>query len=793
MSSAAYARSLGLTLVSAATTWAALTAWRGFVTYPSAYLLAAGGLALVLALIGALPLPRRTLVPLEVLACLVAVAWVSSGPALPFHGHSPLPVLGRALRAVDTYAVPLDHAQPSITPLLVLGAAAALFLVQWLAVHLGRPPVAGLVLLAVFALPAGFEEAGSPVGSSLGSFVAAAAGFLALLVLDARDHRRRWGRPSGQASGLAGRLAGRLAGGLAGGDTAGRPLGLLASAAPAGVAAIAVAVLVAGILPLPRGGLLGSGGGGQGRVTIHRPVVDMRRDLERGDDIPLVDLTTDEPDPSYLRIAVLNRFTGLEWSSGDRSVSPLHRADGPVPLPPGLSSDVPRTAYEVKVEALAAFASTWLPTDFPVDRVNAPGDWRYDPETMDFIGAGDANTSNTTYSMTSLRLDYGTTGTFFQDAPAGSVPTEDTDVPTSVPTSVRDLALRVTSGARTDYQKALLLQDFFRSTGHFRYSLRRAPGGSLGQSLTTFLSTGPGGRVGYCEQFASAMALMARIVGIPARVAVGFLQPERLGPRRWEYSSHDLHAWPELYFADAGWVRFEPTPATRAPDAPTYSTVPVTVPRRGGSGGSEPSARPGGNRAGEPSAHATATAHPPTPRADAAGHRTHASAGAGLGRALGVLAGLLMLGALLAAPALVRRRRRSRRLQRGPEAAWSEVRATALDLALGWPVGRSPREVAEHLERHLRDPAEPGRPAAGDDMRPATGPAVAQEATAALHVLVDAVEQVRYAAPARAVAVAARTDVATSAATVVRALEAGAGPHARRLARWLPRSLLLRD
>ena len=62
------------------------------------------------------------------------------------------------------------------------------------------------------------------------------------------------------------------------------------------------------------------------------------------------------------------------------------------------------------------------------------------------------------------------------------------------------------------------------------------------------------------------MAAMARSLGIPARVAVGFLTPSRSGRATYDFSSDDMHAWPELYFSGAGWVRFEPTPGDRAED-----------------------------------------------------------------------------------------------------------------------------------------------------------------------------------------------------------------------------------
>jgi hypothetical protein len=55
-------------------------------------------------------------------------------------------------------------------------------------------------------------------------------------------------------------------------------------------------------------------------------MVDLRRDLIRGTDRELLRVVTDDPDPSYLRIAALNRFTGLEWSSGNRTVADNQRA-----------------------------------------------------------------------------------------------------------------------------------------------------------------------------------------------------------------------------------------------------------------------------------------------------------------------------------------------------------------------------------------------------------------------------------------------------------------------------------
>ena len=115
-------------------------------------------------------------------------------------------------------------------------------------------------------------------------------------------------------------------------------------------------------------------------------------------------------------------------------------------------------------------------------------------------------------------------------------------------------------GRHHDFDKAVALQDWFRTGGGFTYSLDQR-GGSGMDLLAHFVTDD---RVGYCEQFASAMAAMARTLGIPSRVVVGFLDGQPLPDGRILYTSDERHAWPEMYFPGVGWIRFEPTPAQRA-------------------------------------------------------------------------------------------------------------------------------------------------------------------------------------------------------------------------------------
>ena len=104
-----------------------------------------------------------------------------------------------------------------------------------------------------------------------------------------------------------------------------------------------------------------------------------------------------------------------------------------------------------------------------------------------------------------------------------------------------------------------------------RYSTQ-IEGGSDEDALATFLEE----RVGYCEQFAATMALMARSVGIPARVVVGFTQG-RLEGNQWVVRGTDAHAWPELWMGSAGWVRFEPTPGAPTTTTPAYTPPPQST------------------------------------------------------------------------------------------------------------------------------------------------------------------------------------------------------------------------
>ena len=130
-------------------------------------------------------------------------------------------------------------------------------------------------------------------------------------------------------------------------------------------------------------------------------------------------------------------------------------------------------------------------------------------------------------------------------------------------------AREVVGNSRTPYLAAATLETWLRSQGGFVYEERpEQPAGATPPLVDFVLRT----QEGYCQHYAGAMAVMLRLLGIPARVAVGFTSGEYDDRRnQWEVTDHNAHAWVEVYFPGYGWLPFDPTPG-RGNLAGAYST-----------------------------------------------------------------------------------------------------------------------------------------------------------------------------------------------------------------------------
>ncbi|MCW2795809.1 DUF3488 and transglutaminase-like domain-containing protein [Nocardioides sp.] len=759
-----------LALVAAGTTWVAMLSWRGFTLESAQYLGPLLVIGAVIACSGALArwwrLPGGAVVAVQVLLSAMLVSLMICGSPIPV-GSAWQDLVTAFQDAVDTsnrYAPPVPRNAPGVHPLLIAGGWACLLLVDVLTCTLRRIPLAGLPLLTVYSVPVSLLG----TGLSWWVFGLTAAGFMAMLYLHENEQVARWGRPLGVDPETADPTAFGV-----------RTGAVRASAGAIGGVATALAVFVPLLIPTMSVHLfdIGKGPGGDNDIHLANPMTDLKRDLVQEKDIPLIEMSTNDPHPSYLRVAVLNRFNDSEWSSGDRDVPTNNLADGEMPALVGVASTINRSSYNYNLLINGSFDSTWLPTQAPITSILAEGDWRYDTATMDFIASADnLSTAGLSYSMTGVQLDLSADDLARAPSSAGLLSPEFTDLPAGISPFVRNLAIEVTRNAPTRFEKAVALQQWFREDGGFTYDTSVSAGNGT-DALVAFLSDAAGGRTGYCEQFASAMAVMARMLGIPARVAVGFLEPQSLGRDHWEYSSHDLHAWPELYFQGSGWVRFEPTPAGRASGVPDYTDHPVSV--------VNPTGGPSGQVSDDPSKGPNPIRDSKTPAPNAADKTNGSGSSSSFPWRLtlgGVGGSALVLGGLLL-PRMMRRRRRERRLNGGPEDAWAELRASALDLRVPWPEARSPRDTRDRLVESFGRPVDDYTPE-----RPPHGAQLAPDAVVALDRIVRALEMLRYSREQSAGAGSLRAEVMTCVA----ALEGGASRGARRAAIWWPRSAVTR-
>ncbi|QIK83301.1 transglutaminaseTgpA domain-containing protein [Sanguibacter sp. HDW7] len=241
---------------------------------------------------------------------------------------------------------------------------------------------------------------------------------------------------------------------------------------------------------------------------------------------------------------------------------------------------------------------------------------------------------------------------------------------------IATIAAGIVENAETDYDRVVALQDYLRTDPKFRYTLE-VPAQTSSDAVLDFLEDGRG----YCVQFATAMATMARSLGLPARLAVGYL-PGRSESGRYVVRGRDAHAWPEVYFSEIGWVRFEPTPGSQSGLAPDY-----TVP--------EPDATVAPTE--EPTVATATPSQTPTGRPTGPSSRPTAQqpSGAG-GTRTWLVGGLATLVLVLAGGGafLLRRRAEARR---DVEAAWRAVLRAAHRDNLAPAAGETTRSFAERV------------------------------------------------------------------------------------------------
>lgn len=610
---------------------------------------------------------------------------------------------------VGRYAIPAP-VTAGIRLLLVGGVLLIGLIVDALAVTYRSAAPAGLPLLALYSVAAGLSKD----GAGWLWFLVAAAGYLLLLLAEGRDRLSQWGRVFGGGPTTEGRP---YATGPGFAPSGGPALAPVRTGRRIGALALGIALIVPAALPTLGGGLLDAGAGrgtgeGGGTISAVNPLVSLQNSLNQPEDREVLNYRTTAADTRdlYLRIVALDQFDGAAWKPSERTV-----VDVPdrLPDPPGLAPDVDTTMVNTSVSTAKWYAQSWLPLPYPASKVDIPGRWRFEPEGRTLVGDRGQNTRGVRYQAESLIVRPTARQLAEAPPPRQSLQHEYTRVPASLPPVVKQTAQRVTRGAGSDYDKAVRLQDWFALNGGFTYNTE-VRAGSGTEAIARFLKQ----KEGFCVHFSFSMAAMARTLGIPARVAVGFTPGGKRADGSYSVGLRDAHAWPELYFEGVGWTRFEPTPSRGT--VPDY-TISSDAPSEGDTDRAQP--LPDQTAAPEHEPDTGQSCPPDQRRVAECGTLNTQTGGGPTDRGPSPLAvvltacGVLALLGLPAIPLLWRARARSRRLAGGRP----DTDATARTLALwrelidsGWDYGivpddaLTPRKAAARIVRvgELTGPAE---------------------------------------------------------------------------------------
>lgn len=633
--------------------------------------------------------------------------------------------LVRAAFEVMAVGLPPLAPAPSVTFLIVVAAGALAVVLDHVAITARLPLLAAVAVIAVALVPA----IAVPTGAlDAWTFTALAAAILVLLRVDTR---------------------------MRGDAASGRQLSWApgAAAVALGSVAVTVALVATPLLPPPDGRTVAAGSGAA--VAID-PTLRLGADLRRPGTVEVLRVRTSADQAPYLRAVTLSGFDGSVWlpDAGDPDPVGSGAGFGPVRTAEG----VPTRQVDTRVE-VTGLRGPYLPVPFPAVAIGGlTGRWGILAQNRTVVSL-DADAAGQSYQVLSAvprpTLEQARAAT----ARGALADSSLRSVPADTPPEVAALAAQVTAGTDSDIDALIALQAWFRSDA-FRYSLDAPVAGSFDgpgvEAIGRFLQE----REGYCVHFASAFALMARSLGMPARVVVGYLPGAGTGDRVdgdpvYAVTSDLLHAWPEVYFEGLGWVAFEPTNSRGAP----------AVFRSAGSPSSEvfddvPAPRESPTLVPDARPDQPADAAPVAP----------ASATGVAGPVLGILVALAVAGAAPGVCGAVRRRRLLAAAASGDAfAVWTFLRGAAVDA--GIPLSRSdtPRRFGERLVADGHAP--PGDVAAVVAAIERAGYAPAEPGTG------DAAEGAR---------------VATAARRIRGSLLAAMPPSRRMVARIAPRSLLVR-
>jgi len=286
-------------------------------------------------------------------------------------------------------------------------------------------------------------------------------------------------------------------------------------------------------------------------------------------------LTVAAPGPLYLRTASYDLYNGRGWERTPGTSRPVGAGDplfdGPTPERP--TEDEAFEIATITIQMQQTIGRNLFTAGAPLE-IYAPVVIQQPAglpalggvEAANSIGAGEGYQLLVAISE-ATQAQLGAAGTDYPDV----VTQLYLDTP-GLTDRVAELAQDITALATNPYEQAEALARFLQRDTRFQYATE-APVPPEGEDLVDFFLFGENGRIGYCQYYASAMTMMARSLGLPARVAVGFAPGVRTADDTYLVREANAHAWAEIYFPGYGWQVFEATktitPLTRVPGDPT--------------------------------------------------------------------------------------------------------------------------------------------------------------------------------------------------------------------------------
>ncbi|SLM97792.1 transglutaminase family protein [Brevibacterium yomogidense] len=611
------------------------------------------------ALLRAIPAIRATgsAVLGQCILAVIAALYLCVPSAMPFGVPSPgafaelFSVLGSGIDDIYATTAPAPST-PGFTAILVVGIGLITILIDGLVADLRAPKIGGILLLLIWIIPVFLA------GPQLAwhHFAAIGGAFVVLM--------------------LSRYLAVRMRRAAAFSIVAG---------AVALVLGVGLPMLLPPVAQRPQQPL-----GQPEDITVINPFLDLHADLDQSNDQVVFTYSTDDPLAPPIRLTSVSAFDGTTWMPEPFDIDPFAVAADGLPRPAGVAADTPVVERSAQI-SITDLDEQHLPAPYAPSSVDGvERRWIYDPSTLTIVGNGVLST-DAEYTV-DYRSVEPTVDQLVEAEPVDEDEFESAlELPDDVPDVIGTTAQDVTEGSENQWESAVALQDWLRSD-EFEYSLD-APADASGSALEDFLRD----RRGYCVQFSGAMTAMARSLGIPARIGVGFTAGTPTGDGEFEVRLNQAHAWPELYFEGAGWVRFEPTPGGPAGDPPPWADA-----SGGGEGSDDESASPTEETAEETE---TAQETPPAEEEETEAADDADPLSGSVPTWLVLTVGAVLLALLLVVPAVIRILMRRSRLSGGAtaraEGVWEEIAATAIDDGRGWDRSRTLRDHEQRLATGL--------------------------------------------------------------------------------------------